>query len=105
MNGLTLSLFRYTLGGSPETLKNNPAQINNTLVFPMYDRESVDFRCGWNATGTGPYSDVATVIAGSTVGVRPSFYQVPVSVALFIRPVYGSCLPIEHVLGWTNSLP
>jgi hypothetical protein len=46
---------------------------------PHYDLSSPNIRCGRDAGGTGPLADVATVVAGTEVGVRPDLWNAPVS--------------------------
>jgi hypothetical protein len=50
----------------------------NYLPWPMHDISSNNYRCGQNTTGTGNGTKVATLVAGSKVGFRPSFYNVGV---------------------------
>ncbi|KAF2798048.1 lytic polysaccharide monooxygenase [Melanomma pulvis-pyrius CBS 109.77] len=67
---------RYTLAGDPDLLAGRPPDwANDTLVNPIYNIHSLDYRCGRNGTVTGPNSDIATVVAGSKVGFRPGFYN------------------------------
>ncbi|KAF2682981.1 lytic polysaccharide monooxygenase [Lentithecium fluviatile CBS 122367] len=51
------------------------------LPYPMYDPTSTGFRCGLNQTGSGAMTEIATLVAGSTVGFRPNFWQVGPGVA------------------------
>ncbi|KAF1995261.1 lytic polysaccharide monooxygenase [Amniculicola lignicola CBS 123094] len=49
-----------------------PQDQEQYLPYPLYDLASLDYRCGRNATVTGPGTDIATIVAGEVVGVRPS---------------------------------
>lgn len=84
------SSCRYSLAGDPDFLAEHPPDwANDTLVNPIYNIHSLDYRCGRNGTVTGPNSDIATVVAGSKVGFRPGFYNVMASLPHFIMSITG----------------
>lgn len=57
---------------------------------PVYDINSIDYRCARNATISGERADVATIPAGSNVGTRPEFYFFAVRLScLFYCPAFN----------------